>query len=175
MREIIVDNFAGGGGASTEIELATGRSADIAINHDPAAIAMHKENHPTTEHYCESVWEVGPRGAVRGRPVFVIDNPKPFIVRIGQTGFGGDRLQYEIDKPLTTITTKAEHYLVAPFLTSYHSETTKNEVRGLSVDEPIHSLDTSNRFGLDGAFIEKFYKTGIGQQLTKPLNCKVRN
>lgn len=67
--EIIVDNFAGGGGASTGIELAIGRSVDIAINHDPAAIAMHKANHPNTEHYCENVWDVDPRKAVRGRPV----------------------------------------------------------------------------------------------------------
>jgi len=58
MREIIVDNFAGGGGASTGIELATGHSVDIAINHDPAAIAMHRVNHPETVHYCESVWDV---------------------------------------------------------------------------------------------------------------------
>ena len=50
-REIFVDNFAGGGGASTGIELAIGRSVDIAINHDPAAIAMHKANHPKTVHY----------------------------------------------------------------------------------------------------------------------------
>lgn len=55
-REIIVDNFAGGGGASTGIELAIGLSVDVAINHDPDAIAMHKVNHPDTEHYCESVW-----------------------------------------------------------------------------------------------------------------------
>lgn len=51
MSEIVVDNFAGGGGASTGIEMAIGRSVDIAINHDPAAIAMHRANHPTTEHY----------------------------------------------------------------------------------------------------------------------------
>ena len=69
MREIIVDSFAGGGGASTGISLAIGRSVDIAINHDPDAIAMHKVNHPDTEHYCESVWEVDPRKATRGRPV----------------------------------------------------------------------------------------------------------
>ena len=51
--ELIVDNFAGGGGASTGIELATGYSVDIAINHDPEAIKMHKANHPNTKHYCE--------------------------------------------------------------------------------------------------------------------------
>lgn len=348
--EIIVDNFAGGGGASTGIELAIGHSVDIAINHDPAAIAMHKANHPETEHYCESVWEVDPVKAVRGRAVglawfspdckhfsrakgktpvnknirglawvaakwagkvrprvimlenvkefqtwgpllknnngeyypnpkkkgktfkkfvkhlrklgyevewrelkacdygaptirerfflvarcdgrpivwpkpthgnpnsdevksgklkpwksaagiidwsipcpsifdrakplaentlkriakglqkFVIDNPNPFIVRIGQTGFGGDRLQYPLDKPLTTITTKAEHLLVTPFLTSYHSETKENEVRGLSINEPIHTLDTSNRFGLVTAFISTQFKSSIGHGADKPL------
>lgn len=69
MREIIVDNFAGGGGASTGIEMAIGRSVDIAINHDPAAIAMHRANHPTTKHYTEDVWKVDPVEACAGRPV----------------------------------------------------------------------------------------------------------
>ena len=69
MREIIVDCFAGGGGTATGIFLATGRHVDIAINHDPAAIAMHKANHPFTEHYCENIWEVDPRKATAGRPV----------------------------------------------------------------------------------------------------------
>ena len=67
--ELIVDNFAGGGGASTGIELATGRSVDIAINHDPAAIAMHRANHPSSKHYCENVWDVDPVEACAGRPV----------------------------------------------------------------------------------------------------------
>lgn len=69
MREIIVDNFAGGGGASTGIELATGRSVDIAINHDENAVAMHTTNHPDTLHYCESVFDVNPMAATAGRPV----------------------------------------------------------------------------------------------------------
>ncbi|MBM7014815.1 DNA cytosine methyltransferase [Enterobacter cloacae] len=69
MREIIVDNFAGGGGASTGIELAIGRSVDIAINHDENAIAMHKTNHPDTLHYCESVFDVDPSAATSGKPV----------------------------------------------------------------------------------------------------------
>lgn len=69
MREIIVDNFAGGGGASTGIELAIGRSVDIAINHDENAIAMHKTNHPDTLHYCESVFDVDPLAATGGKPV----------------------------------------------------------------------------------------------------------
>lgn len=69
LEELIVDNFAGGGGASTGIELATGRQVDIAINHDPDAIAMHKSNHPYTTHYCESVWDVDPKKVCRGRKV----------------------------------------------------------------------------------------------------------
>ena len=67
--ELIVDNFAGGGGASTGIEMATGRSVDIAINHDPDAIAMHRANHPHTRHYCEDVWQVDPVEACAGNPV----------------------------------------------------------------------------------------------------------
>lgn len=69
MREIIVDNFAGGGGASTGIEMATGRSVDIAINHDQNAIAMHSTNHPDTLHYCESVFDIDPVAATCGAPV----------------------------------------------------------------------------------------------------------
>lgn len=67
--EIIVDNFAGGGGASTGIELAAGRPVAIAINHDPDAILLHKTNHPYTEHLQASVWDVDPVAVSRGRPV----------------------------------------------------------------------------------------------------------
>ena len=67
--ELIVDNFAGGGGASTGIEEATGYCVDIAINHDPEAIKMHKANHPYTKHYCEDVWQVDPVKACGGHPV----------------------------------------------------------------------------------------------------------
>ena len=336
-REIIVDNFAGGGGASTGIEMATGMSVDIAINHDPAAIAMHKLNHPDTEHFCESVWDVDPKEAVRGRKVglawfspdckhfskakggkpvdknirglawvavkwaitvkprvimlenveefktwgpidengnpikwqigvtfnsfikalevlgynvefkdlracdygapttrkrffmiarsdgrpivwpnpthgdpnseevkngklkpwrtageiidwsigtpsifdrkkplaentmrriargierFVVNNPSPFIVRIGQTGFGGDRLQYPL----------GHHALITPFLTTYYTETTKNGVRGQTLQEPIATIPTANRFGLVNAFLTKYYGSDIGQQVDEPLH-----
>ncbi len=67
--KLIVDNFAGGGGASTGIEIATGYSVDIAVNHDPEAIKMHKANHPATTHYCENVWSVDPVKACGGHPV----------------------------------------------------------------------------------------------------------
>lgn len=66
---LVIDNFAGGGGASTGIELALGRPVDIAVNHDPEAVAMHDINHPHTRHYCESVWDVDPRAITGGRPV----------------------------------------------------------------------------------------------------------
>ncbi len=68
-RELVVDNFAGGGGASTGIRMALGRDVDIAINHDESAIAMHKINHPTAVHYQEDVWAVDPVKACAGRPV----------------------------------------------------------------------------------------------------------
>ena len=345
-REIIVDNFAGGGGASTGIEMATGLSVDIAINHDPAAIAMHKANHPDTEHYCESVWDVDPVKAIKGRKVglawfspdckhfskakggkpvekkirglawiavkwaiavkprvimlenveefktwgplnekgypdesqkgktfrsfvkaleslgyevqfkelracdygaptirkrffmiarcdgkpivwpkpthgdpnskevksgklkpwrtaseiidwsigtpsifdrkkplaentlrriargierFVVNNPSPFIVRIGQTGFGRDRLQYQLNKPLTTITTKAEHCLVTPTLlvntTGYP---------GSKIDEPIKTITTGGHHALVTPFLATYYtettQNGVrGQTLQEPI------
>lgn len=68
-RELVVDNFAGGGGASTGIELATGRSPDIAVNHDADALAMHEANHPSTRHMREDVWDVDPVAVCGGRPV----------------------------------------------------------------------------------------------------------
>lgn len=67
--EIIVDSFAGGGGASTGIEVATGRVVNIAINHDADAILMHSVNHPFTEHYQASVWDIDPEEVCKGRPV----------------------------------------------------------------------------------------------------------
>jgi len=67
--ELVVDNFAGGGGASLGIEWALGRSPDIAVNHDPEAIAMHQANHPTTRHLCGDVWDVNPRQVCGGKPV----------------------------------------------------------------------------------------------------------
>lgn len=379
--EIVVDNFAGGGGASTGIELATGHSVEIAINHDPAAIAMHKANHPQTEHYCESVWEVDPVKAVRGRKVglawfspdckhfskakggkpcdkkirglawivlkwaalvrprvimlenveefqtwgplnrrrhpikrkkgetywkwrrqledlgyevdtreliaadygaptkrkrffmvarcdgksivwpkkthgdrnskevkdgelkpyvpaadiidwsiscksifgrkkplaentmkriakgikkFVLENPEPFIMQIGQTGFTEDRNK-SIHEPLTTIVSKAEHCLVTPYLMvnttghsggaveepihtittgghhaliaptliQYHTETTKNGVRGQSMTEPIMTLDSSPRYGLVSAFIIQMNKNMIGTDMKEPINTIV--
>lgn len=66
---LIVDNFAGGGGASTGAEMALGRSPDIAINHDLEALAMHEANHPETLHLCENVWQVDIAKEIAGRHV----------------------------------------------------------------------------------------------------------
>ncbi|ACC71096.1 DNA cytosine methyltransferase [Paraburkholderia phymatum] len=70
--ELIIDNFAGGGGASTGLERAFGRPVDVAINHDPEAIAMHTANHPHTAHYCESVFGVDPIAVTRNQPAALV-------------------------------------------------------------------------------------------------------
>lgn len=67
--ELVIDLFAGGGGTSLGIEMGLGRSVDIAVNHDPQAVALHKVNHPNTEHFCESVFKVDPRRVTRDQPV----------------------------------------------------------------------------------------------------------
>jgi DNA (cytosine-5)-methyltransferase 1 len=69
MRPLIIDSFAGGGGASTGIEMALNRSPDIAINHNAAALAMHEANHPGTRHLSKNIWQVDPLEAVGNRPV----------------------------------------------------------------------------------------------------------
>jgi DNA (cytosine-5)-methyltransferase 1 len=69
---LIVDLFAGGGGASTALEAALGRSVDIAINHDPIALAVHRANHPGTTHLEADIWEADPRATCGGRPVAVL-------------------------------------------------------------------------------------------------------
>ena len=361
--ELIIDNFAGGGGASTGIELATGRSVDIAINHDIEAIKMHKANHPSTEHYCEDVWKIDPVKACKGRPValcwfspdckhfskakggkpknkfirglawvalrwaakvrprvimlenveefktwgplnrshhpikakvgttfkhfikqlealgyqvefneliaadygaptkrkrffmiarcdgqpivwpkptygpigskeveqgllkpylgactqidfsmpcpsifdtsedikeqyglravrpladntlkrisrglqkFVLDNPEPFIVPIGYGERKGQLPRInDIKEPLGTIVSSSKQYLCAPTLIQYHSETTKDGVRGQKIDEPILTVDGSNRYGLVSAFISKYYGgnyKGNGSDVQEPLH-----
>jgi DNA (cytosine-5)-methyltransferase 1 len=70
--ELIIDNFAGGGGTSTGLEAAFGRPVDIAINHDPKALAMHALNHPKTLHLLESVWTVDPRKVTKNQPVALV-------------------------------------------------------------------------------------------------------
>ena len=67
--ELVVDLFAGGGGASTGIEQAIGRFVDIAVNHDPEAVSLHQANHPQTRHFVSDVFEVDPVAVTQGQPV----------------------------------------------------------------------------------------------------------
>jgi DNA (cytosine-5)-methyltransferase 1 len=67
--ELVIDLFAGGGGASTGIEQAIGRAVDIAVNHDPEAVSLHTANHPQTRHFCSDVFEVDPLTVTDGQPV----------------------------------------------------------------------------------------------------------
>lgn len=342
-KELIVDNFAGGGGASTGMEQAAGVNVDHAINHDPIALAMHEANHPLTKHWNESVWDIDPLelaqsapvglawfspdcrhfskakggkpvekkirglawvvlrwiGKVRprvimlenvkefmtwgplvdgkpcpkrkgqefnafinaikrhgyqveykeltacdygapttrtrffmvarcdGKPIvwpqkthgnpedeqvkignkkpwhtaaeiidwsipvpsifgrkkplatntlnriykglekFVINNPRPFIVRIGQTGFGGDGMQYPIEKPLTTITSKAEHCLVVPFITRHFGTSTGNDI-----NEPLRTImpQGAGKSALTCAFLAKHYTGVVGSSVEEPVH-----
>lgn len=333
--ELIVDNFAGGGGASTGIEIATGVSPDIAINHDPEAIRMHKANHPYAEHYCEDVWQVDPVTVCKGHPVglawfspdckhfskakgrkpkdknirglawvacrwaglvrprvimledleefktwgplnrrhhpikakqgvtfqkfvqqltdlgyevqfrelvaadygaptmrkrffmiarcdgkpIVWPEPthgpedsaavkqgvlKPYVGAYTQLDFSlpcpsifdtseeikkkygiravrplakktMDRIargvkKFVLDNPVPFIIKDESNDIKMPILIQYHSETTKDEVHGQGIEDPIMTVDSSNRYGLVTSFISKFYKSGTGQDAREPLH-----
>lgn len=309
MRDLIIDCFAGGGGASVGIEMALGRPVDIAINHDPSAILMHKTNHPDTLHITEDIFKVDILKYTKGRHVALMwaspdctshskakgSQPREKGLRIlpwavykmakkvtpdviimenveeiqkwGPLDKHGQPIKerqgedynkfinamitlgYEFDsrelvaadygapttrkrwyaifrrdgnpivwpkathtkeqwepvskcidftdlgssiftrkrplkeKTLNRIARGIEKFIVnepnpfflpndiaSSFLIQYHSETTKTGVRGQSLNEPIQTIDTSNRYGLVTAFITKFYKTGTGHSLTEPLH-----
>lgn len=72
MRGLVIDLFAGGGGASTGLEAALGRDVDIAINHDATAMDVHKANHPRTRHLEANIWDVKPLEATLGLPVDIL-------------------------------------------------------------------------------------------------------
>lgn len=93
----------------------------------------------------------------------------PYIMQIGHTGFTKDR-DRPAEKPMSTVAAKNGHCLISPILIQYHSETTKNSVRGQQVTEPIQTIDTSNRYGLVMSYIAKFYKSGIGQGMEEPIH-----
>lgn len=309
MRNLIIDCFAGGGGASVGEEMALGRQVDIAINHDPDAILMHKTNHPDTLHITEDIFKADILKYTKGRhvslmwaspdctshskakggkprekglrilpwavykharqilpDVIIMENVEEiqqwgpldkygypikerkgedyqkFIMAMKSLGYDFDskelvaadygapttrkrwyaifrrdgkaivwpepthtREQWEpvskcIDwsdlgisifdrktplkeKTMNRIARGIEKFIInnpepyflpdniaSSFLIQYHSETTANSVRGQSLNEPIQTIDTSNRYGLVTAFITKFYKTGTGQPVTDPLH-----
>lgn len=72
MTGLVVDLFAGGGGASVGLEAALGRPVDVAINHDHVALRVHRANHEGTTHLEADIWEVQPEKATGGRPVAVL-------------------------------------------------------------------------------------------------------
>lgn len=111
------------------------------------------------------------RRIARGIEKFVIKNKKPFIVPIGYGEHSGQKPRVNsVDEPLRTIVGKDKFFLCTPYLIQYHSETAKGEVRGQTVNEPIKTVDTSNRYGLASMFITKFYKSGTGQGCDEPLH-----
>ena len=310
---LIIDCFAGGGGASVGIEMALGRGVDIAINHDPMAILMHKTNHTETLHLTEDIFKVNLKKYVNGRKVALMwaspdctshsrakggqpresglrilpwavyrhakeilpeviimenvaeiqewgpldlngrpvderrgEDYRKFMSAMQSLGYDyetrelvaadygapttrkrwyaifrrdgkpivfpypthskkgilpkwkpcGDLIDwsdlgksiFDRKKPLADKTQiriangvrkfifeNPNPYIVkdkraAAFLIQYHSETGKRECRGQGLDEPIKTIDTSNRYGLVAAFITKFYKTGIGQGCDEPLH-----
>jgi len=135
----------------------------------------------------------------RGLKKFVLDNPEPFIIQCnhggerrpndirepmptitGKHGYGVvepylvqckfNNEAQDIQKPIGTLTTVGSHLLISPTLIQYHSETSKDEVRGQIIEDPIMTVDGSNRYGLVTSFLSKFYKSGTGQDLREPLH-----
>lgn len=170
--EIIVDSFAGGGGASTGIELALGRIVNVAINHDPAAIRMHEANHPYTEHYQASVWDVDPETVCRGRPValawfspdckhfskakgaalvdrkirglaWIVLRWAPFIVDCNHSGGGHVT---DSQEPCKTITAKHTGDICRPVLTPLTMTNTSNSA-GAPAAEPMNTVRTGGGGG----------------------------
>ncbi|MCB6728166.1 DNA cytosine methyltransferase [Blautia producta] len=314
MKDLIIDCFAGGGGASVGIEMALGRTVDIAINHDEQAIRMHRTNHPGTLHLTEDIFRVDLEKYVKGQHVALMwaspdctshskakggqprksglrilpwavykhakailpdviimenveeiqqwgpldESGKPIPERKGEdyrrfisamqsigyvfdsrelvaadygapttrkrwyaifrrdgrpiiwpepthskNGVGGKQKwvpvanvldfsdlgqsiftrkkplaektmirtangikKFVMDNPNPFFLSERQAY---PFLIQYHSETCGG-VRGQNITEPVMTLDTSNRYGLVSVFVEKFYKTGTGQDANEPLH-----
>nr|DAF54222.1 MAG TPA: DNA cytosine methyltransferase [Siphoviridae sp. ct8hB11] len=108
------------------------------------------------------------RRIARGIQKFVIDNPEPFIVN-----YKFNNEPKGTDEPLSTVTAVNNHYLVAPTLIQYHSETSKDEVRGQELDEPLMTVDTAPRYALSVAHIMKNYGggyNGAGSAADAPLD-----
>lgn len=96
----------------------------------------------------------------------------PCVVPFIDKSYGGNYKGFgsSCNEPAHTITTVDHNRMVAPMLIQYHSETTKDEVRGQKVSDPIQTIDTSNRYALVSSFISKFYKSGTGQSVLEPLH-----
>ncbi|EKN4029609.1 DNA cytosine methyltransferase [Yersinia enterocolitica] len=112
------------------------------------------------------------RRIVKGLQRFVIDNPDPFIVRLGQTGFGGDRLQYPIDQPLTTITSKAEHLLLEPYAVKCNHTSTKTKYdcfRGQSLRDPLQTITRTHGFAVAAPVVVRQFGNSTANDINAPL------
>lgn len=183
--EKIVDSFAGGGGASTGIELATGRVVDIAINHDPDAILMHKTNHPHTVHYQASVWDVDPLEVTGGSPVGLLW-ASPDCTITAKHGYGvaspamapwtvtntTNSTGHPVNEPIDTARTGGGggQMFLGASLIQYHTEQSEH-VRGQEITGPIMTIDAANRYGLTAASLVKYYGSAQhGQNIQDPLH-----
>lgn len=177
LKEIIVDNFAGGGGASTGIEIATGYSVYAAINHDPEAIRMHMANHPNTKHYCESVsptliqYHTETADEIRGQdltePIMTIDGANRYglVSAFIHKYFGGSVIGAECTKPLPTITATDHNSLCAVHIIQAQGQSIGTDIR-----EPLNTMTGVNHMGEVMAFLVKYYGTCTGQDVTQPLD-----
>lgn len=104
----------------------------------------------------------------KGLEKFVFNNPNPFIVRIGHTGFGGDGMQYPIDKPLTTVTTKAEHCLVIPTIVKHYGGGYKGS--GTDIKKPLSTVTTVDHHALVASYLIKFRGQNVGHKMDEPLH-----
>ncbi len=112
------------------------------------------------------------RRIARGIQKFVIDNPNPFIVQVNHTG-SDHHYCSEVNKPLSTITSKNGWGLITPTLIQYHSETGKGEVRGQNLDKPIMTLDTSPRYGLVTSHLLQMNNHCDGRSMNEPMKTIV--
>ena len=136
------------------------RTAAECIDWDIPAQSIFEREKPLAENTLRRI--------ARGIQKFVIENPEPFIVN-----YKFDNAPESVERPLSTITTVGSHYLVAPTLVQYHGEQNEDEVRGQRMDEPIMTVDTSNRYALACAHIMKNYAggyTGPGSSADEPLD-----
>lgn len=109
---------------------------------------------------------------VRGLDRFVINNPEPYIVRIGQTGFGGDRLSYPTDQPITTVTSKAEHLLVEPFAVKCNHTSNRSAYdcfRGQSLREPLQTITQAHGFSIAAPVVVRQFGNSTANPADTPL------
>lgn len=164
--EIIIDNFAGGGGASTGIEAAIGRPVDIAVNHDPEAIVTHEANHPFTEHHCENVWDIDPVKVTRGRPVglaWFSPDCKHF-----SKAKGGKPVEKKIRGLAWLVVKYGATVRPRVMIVENVEEFQKWGPLIPKLDEPLHTITTKERFGIVTVDSVDYIIVDIGMRMLQP-------